>query len=160
MDTLLIDLLESVQPACREKGISLHLELPSEALPHVWGDPDRIRQIFMVLLDNARYYTPSGSSIFLQAQVDKKKHFLYFQVEDEGCGISQENKPYVFDRFYQADSARSDKQHFGLGLSIAKELVLLHHGTITLSDTPKGGCCFTVTLPTYSPGNFIPPVRS
>ena len=147
MDTLLIDLLESFQPACREKGISLHLDLPSEALPTVSGDPDRIRQILMVLLDNAKYYTPSGRSVFLRAQVNTKKHLLNLQVVDEGCGISQENKPYVFDRFYQADSSRSDKRHFGLGLCIAKELVQLHRGTISLSDNPQGGCCFTVTFP-------------
>lgn len=147
MDTLLIDLFESFQPVCKSKDISLHLELPVDSLPPVSCDPDRIRQILIVLLDNARYYTPSGRSIYIRAQVNKRKHFLKLQVADEGCGISPEDKPYIFDRFYQADSARSDKQHFGLGLSIARELVLLHHGTITLSDNPEGGSCFTVSLP-------------
>lgn len=147
MDTLLIDLFESFQPACREKDISLHLELPDDPLPPIPGDPDRIRQILMILLDNARYYTPSGRSVFIRAQVNRRKHILNLQVIDEGCGIAPEDRPYIFDRFYQADSARSDKQHFGLGLSIARELVLLHHGTISLSDTPEGGSCFTVSLP-------------
>ena len=147
MDTVLIDLFESFQPACREKGISLHLELPDDSLPPVLGDPDRIRQILMILLDNARYYTPSGRSVFIRAQVNKRKHILNLQVIDEGCGIAPEDRPYIFDRFYQADSARSDKQHFGLGLSIARELVLLHHGAISLSDNPQGGSCFTVSLP-------------
>lgn len=147
MDTLLIDLFESFRPSCREKELTLHLDLPSEPLPTVSGDPDRIRQILMVLLDNAKYYTPSGRSVFIRAEVNKRKHLLKLQVIDEGCGVSPENRPYIFDRFYQADSSRSDKRHFGLGLSIARELVLLHHGTISLSDNPQGGSCFTVTLP-------------
>ena len=147
MDTLLIDLFESFQPVCKGKGISLPLELPADSLPPVSCDPDRIRQIFIVLLDNATYYTPSGRSIYIRAQVSERKRLLKLQVADEGCGISPEDKPYIFDRFYQADSARSDKQHFGLGLSIAKELVLLHHGTILLSDNSEGGSCFTVNLP-------------
>lgn len=147
MDTLLIDLYEAFQPACQEKGISLHLDLPADSLPHVLCDPDRIRQVLMVLLDNAAYYTPAGRSIFIRARVNERKRILELQVMDEGCGIAPEDKPHIFDRFYQADSARSDKQHFGLGLSIARELVLLHQGTIGLADNPGGGSCFFVRLP-------------
>lgn len=53
----------------------------------------------------------------------------------------------IFDRFYQADSSRSDKQHYGLGLSIAKELVQKHGGSISVTDSPSGGACFVVRLP-------------
>ena len=56
-------------------------------------------------------------------------------------------KRQIFDRFYQADSSRSDKQHYGLGLSIAKELVQKHGGTISVGDSPSGGACFMVCLP-------------
>ena len=69
------------------------------------------------------------------------------QVKDQGCGIPRENQPYIFDRFYRADKTRSGKEHFGLGLSIAKELAILHGGTITVADNPGGGSCFSVTLP-------------
>ena len=147
MDTLLIDLYESFQPSCLEKGITLCLQLPETALPPVSGDPQRIRQLLLVLLDNAKNYTPAGRSICIRAQASLQKPALALQVIDEGCGIPDECKPYIFDRFYQADSSRNDKQHFGLGLSIARELVLLHHGTITLTDSEKGGSCFTVELP-------------
>lgn len=147
MDTLLIDLYEAFLPSCREKGVALHLKLPEASLPAVSGDPQRIRQLLLVLLDNARNYTPAGSSVSICARAACEKSVLTLQIIDEGCGIPNQCKPYVFDRFYQADSSRSDKQHFGLGLSIAKELVLLHHGTITLTDGPKGGSCFTVELP-------------
>ena len=141
MDTLLIDLYESFQPVCQQKGISLCLELPQDSLPLVFGDPQRIRQLLLILLDNAGNYTPAGRSVCICAQPLFQKHALSLQIMDEGCGIPDQCKPYVFDRFYQADSSRKDKQHFGLGLSIAKELVLLHHGTITLSDGLQGGTC-------------------
>lgn len=151
MDTLLIDLLETFQPVCREKGIFLKLELPDASLPPIEGDAQRIRQILQILLDNACQFTPAGKSIILRAETDDKKHRIKLKVIDEGCGIAPEDRPYIFDRFYQADSARSDKQHFGLGLSIARELTKLHGGTIDVGEDEKGRCCFTVmfTYHTY-----------
>lgn len=59
-------------------------------------------------------------------------------MSDQGCGIDDNAKKHIFDRFYQADSSRSDKQHYGLGLSIAKELVQKHGGTISVGDSPSG----------------------
>ncbi len=147
MDTLLIDLYESFHPVCQQKGILLCLDLPQDSLPLVFGDPQRIRQLLLILLDNAGNHTPAGRSVCIRARPLSQKRALSLQITDEGCGIPDKCKPYVFDRFYQADSSRKDKQHFGLGLSIAKELVLLHHGTITLSDGLQGGTCFTVELP-------------
>ena len=147
MDTLLLELFEAFQPACREKGISLCLELPDQALPTVSGAPQRLRQILLVLLDNAAAFTPSGKSIWICAQVREKKRELALQVINEGRSIPQEARPYIFDRFYQADPSRSRKQHFGLGLSIARELAELHHGSISLEDDPQGRTCFMVVLP-------------
>ncbi len=71
-------------------------------------------------------------------------------VADQGPGIPDDVKPYIFDRFYRADSARSDKSHFGLGLSIAKELAALHGGSLSVSDTETGGSCFTAVFPLNS----------
>lgn len=75
------------------------------------------------------------------------KKSLCLTVSDQGCGIDDNAKKHIFDRFYQADSSRSDKQHYGLGLSIAKELVQKHGGTISVGDSPSGGACFMVCLP-------------
>lgn len=147
MDTLLIDLYEAFLPACREKGLSFSLDLPDEPLPPIQGDPERLRQLLMILLDNAKSFTPSGRSVTLSARADEKKRVLTLKVLDEGCGIPLESRPFIFDRFYQADSARQDKQHFGLGLSIAKELAALHRGKLSLSDGLNGGSCFTLLLP-------------
>lgn len=147
MDTLLIDLYESFLPVCREHEITLRLELPQLALPSVAGDPQRIRQLLLILLDNARTYTPQNRSIYISAQTNVSKKLLTVQVADEGQGIPDNIKPYIFDRFYQADRSRTDKQHFGLGLSIARELAQLHEGTIRVLDREGGGTCFIVSFP-------------
>lgn len=167
MDTLLIETYEAFLPLCQEKDITLHLSLPEMPLPHPLADPERIRQILFILLDNALSYTPSGKSVCICACIDGSSHprqssplrkyflrttikapeYLLLQVKDQGCGIPPESRPYLFDRFYRVDKARSGKAHFGLGLSIAKELAVLHEGDITVTDNPGGGSCFSVTLP-------------
>ena len=147
MDTLLIGLLEAFQPVCQEKGITLHLKLPDQILPPVTGDSGRLHQLLAILLDNAISFTPSGRSIWLTAQIDWKKKNLALEVIDEGRGVPLDARPYIFDRFYQADPSRSRKQHFGLGLSIAKELAELHNGSISLTEDGAGRTCFVVVLP-------------
>lgn len=144
MDTLLIDIYDSFTPLCREKGIRFVLDLPEKALPHITGDRSRLEQILTILLDNALFYTPAGNAITLKAY--ENRHSMVLEVEDEGCGIPDEIKAHVFDRFYRGDTARTDKNHFGLGLAIAKELTLLHKGEIRVRDSESGGCCFVVEL--------------
>ncbi len=72
---------------------------------------------------------------------------MVFTIQDHGPGIREEDKPFIYDRFYQADKSRTHTQRYGLGLSIAYELVAMHKGTIELSDTPGGGCTFQVRFP-------------
>ena len=147
VDTLLIETYEAFLPVCHEKQITLYLDLPEESIPCIWIDPERIRQILSILLDNALFYTPAQKAIHICVSLANHSRYLVIQVKDQGCGIPRENQPYIFDRFYRADKARSGKEHFGLGLSIAKELAILHGGTITVADNPGGGSCFSVTLP-------------
>ncbi|HIW42710.1 MAG TPA: ATP-binding protein, partial [Candidatus Mediterraneibacter vanvlietii] len=73
--------------------------------------------------------------------------YICYAVADHGKGIPDEEKPFIFDRFYQSSRARDQKEHFGLGLSIARELAKLHKGELTVQDTPGGGCTFLLTLP-------------
>lgn len=145
MDTLLIDIYELFEPVCRENKISLQLDLPEESLPRIEGDEERLKQIFTILLDNAAAYTPEGKSITIRAKTGPRD--LTITVSDQGCGISDEQKHHIFDRFYRGDSARTDKKHFGLGLSIAKELTLLHGGRIFVEDAKGGGASFSIKLP-------------
>lgn len=145
LDTLLLETYEKYEPLLREKGISMNVELPDESLSPCRCDGGRISQVLGILLDNGASYVPAGGKI--RSGVEEKEKYFRIYVEDNGPGISDENKEAVFQRFYRADSSRKDKQHFGLGLCIAKEIVTLHHGSIRIEDTKGGGTTFVVRLP-------------
>lgn len=147
MDTLLIDLYETWSPPCRDAGVTLELKLPDDPLPAISGDPERLEQILSILLDNALHYTPSGKSIGMNIHTDLPHHRIAIGIWDEGSGIADADKPYIFDRFYQADASRHDKTHFGLGLSIARELAALHHATLSVQNHDGGGAEFLLLLP-------------
>lgn len=144
-DTLLIDLYDTFQPVSHQQGVTFSLVLPEKPLAPIDGDLERLRQILTILLDNALFYTGENGQITLRAF--PKGGGLSIQVADNGPGIPDDQKAKVFDRFYRMDPARTDKAHMGLGLSIAQELTALHRGRLSLSDTPGGGCTFTLWLP-------------
>ncbi len=147
-DTLLMDAYETFLPLCRQKSISLSISLPRETGPRFLGDSQRIEQALAILLDNAVSYTPAGGTIRLSlSSSPSPPAFLELEVADSGPGIPDPVKAQIFDRFYRADSSRSAKKHFGLGLSIARELMLLHGGTIRVCDRPGGGSRFILRLP-------------
>lgn len=144
LDTLLMNSYEAFQPLAQEKSISLSIELPEGALPVCPADPERISQVISILIHNAISYTPEHGKITLS--VSKHKERFHISVSDTGIGISDEDKKKIFDRFYRVEKSRSTKDHFGLGLSIAYEIVKAHGGTIQVSDAVGGGSCFTVVL--------------
>lgn len=143
-DTFLLEMYERYLPRAREKKIRLDIRLPEDAVqPRRW-DTDRMAQVLGILLDNALSYTPAGGHIRLI--LSQKREKIQIQVTDNGPGIPDGEKEAVFRRFYRIDQARHDREHFGLGLCIAKEIVRLHRGQIHVGDTPGGGACFTITL--------------
>ena len=145
VDTLLINLYTKFEPICKEKNIMLQLDISAESYPPLYSDDNRLDQIISVFLDNAISYSPSSSEITLGASAEKNE--LVIIVTDHGVGISDKDKPYIFNRFYQCDKSRTQRGHFGLGLSIANELVNKLGGKIRLSDTDGGGCTFKIYLP-------------
>lgn len=162
-DTLLLQTWENYESMALSKGLRFEIELPDEGINPIRCDAERIRQLLSILIDNAFSYTPKGGRIclslatetpaFLSDSLNDKKYRntaqrqkLYLSVIDNGPGIPDDQKDAVFERFHRLDTARRDKAHFGLGLCIAKEIVLLHHGQILLTDTPGGGATFTVVL--------------
>lgn len=106
---------------------------------------EKVSQILTILIDNALSYVPEGGSIRLQAK--KEPGAIAISVSDNGPGIPDSEKDSVFQRFYRSDASRNDKQHFGLGLCIAKEIALLHQGSLKILDTPGGGATFILKLP-------------
>ncbi|MCM1234665.1 MAG: HAMP domain-containing histidine kinase, partial [Ruminococcus flavefaciens] len=145
LDTLLLSAYEAFEPLAAEKKLSLSVTLPEDPLPLCSADAERIMQLLSILLQNAFSYTPAGGSVALALSYQKKN--FYLTVSDTGPGIPPEDRDKIFDRFYRTEKARSAKGHFGLGLSIAYEIVKLHHGTIFVSDRDGGGSVFTVMLP-------------
>lgn len=145
LDTLLLDTYEKYEPLMQDHHMKFFIELPEEEIPPCPCDPERISQVLGILLDNAISYVPENGKIILSLS-QTKTHFLIC-VKDNGPGIPDSAKTSVFRRFYRADSARNNRQHFGLGLCIAYEIISLHKGTISVLDTPGGGSTFQISLP-------------
>ena len=147
LDTLVLDTYEKYEPLMQEHHMNFSVKLPEEELPLCSCDPERISQVLGILLDNAISYVPEHGKIRITLTQNAKGFCL--SVIDNGPGIPDSAKTSVFRRFYRADSARNNKQHFGLGLCIAYEIITLHQGTITVQDTPGGGSTFLISL--YTP---------
>lgn len=145
LDSILLEVTEKFLPIISNKSQSLKLQVPDSTLPSVLGDAQRIEQILTILLDNAYSYTPEGSHIVLSAQFTEKK--VIIKVSDDGPGIPVANRAQIFDRFYRGDTSRSKKEHCGLGLSIAKELAVLHNGKLYLENHLSSGATFVLELP-------------
>lgn len=142
---LLIDFYELYEPICMSKKVPFELNLPDDMLPDIKGDSERISQILSILVDNALAYNIDSRPIRLEASAVKSH--ICIKVIDHGPGIPDDKKELVFERFYRADNSRKDKQHFGLGLSIAKELAAAHSGTLQVVDTNGGGSTFLLKIP-------------
>ena len=109
------------------------------------GNPDRVEQIIVILLDNAKKYTPAGGSITISTEYSNETDQVLVSVIDTGQGIHEYDIDHIFDRFYKADRARG-KKGTGLGLAIAKELLSYMGETITVQSEYGEGTTFTFTL--------------
>ncbi|HEY1328757.1 MAG TPA: ATP-binding protein [Casimicrobiaceae bacterium] len=138
--------LETVRPAAEAKGIRLDVVLDPDAGP-VSGDPSRVQQVVWNVLSNAVKFTPKQGRI--QVILRRVDSHVEITVADTGVGIEADFLPHVFDRFRQADGTTTRRQAgLGLGLSIAKNLVELHGGTIRAASAGKGcGATFSIMLP-------------
>lgn len=126
-------------------GIDLRLELPDH-LPTITGDPGRLAQVMLNLMDNALKYTPKGGTITVTAW--EEGPWVRVSVVDTGVGIPPADLPRIFERFYRVDKARSRATGgTGLGLSISKHIVEAHGGQISVQSDVGKGAAFTFSLP-------------
>jgi two-component system, OmpR family, sensor histidine kinase BaeS len=145
MHTLVDETLNVIQPECEQMGISLQNEIASET-PSVMADSDRITQVLLNLLDNARRHTPTNGSITIRAY--SKDNMLYTQIRDTGIGIDATDLPHIFERFYRANRSRNGASGgSGLGLSIVKAIITAHGGNIWAESEPGQGTTVIFTLP-------------
>jgi heavy metal sensor kinase len=127
------------------KGLHFEARLP-EGATYVSGDPSSLRRLFLILIDNAVKYTPSGGRV--EVSLKQRNGTAFAEVSDTGVGISAEDLPHVFDRFYRADKARArDVGGVGLGLSIAHWIVAAHGGRIDVESGRGQGTTFRIQLP-------------
>lgn len=145
IDTLLITLYETYEQTCIKNGIQLKINLSEDTYPVLNTDKDRLFQILCIFIDNAIQHAKDNS--FLEIQAVHTKQHIAFSIIDHGQGVTDEDKKYIFDRFFSGDKSHANKANFGLGLSIAKELTGMLNGVIQVNDTVGGGATFTVIFP-------------
>ena len=128
-----------------KEGLTLRVDAPGPV--PMDGDPARLEQVLLILLDNAMRHTPAGGTITVRAGVDGGDAVL--EVADTGEGIGPEAIDSVFDRFYRADPSREagSRTGAGLGLAIARGIVLAHGGEISVQSQPGEGASFIARLP-------------
>ncbi|MBN2849436.1 MAG: HAMP domain-containing protein [Erysipelotrichaceae bacterium] len=147
LNPFLTDIKEKYRSLAQEKGIDLQLTIPESPSPYL-GNEDRMDQVLTVLLDNAFKFTPMNGNV--EIKLDSQPTHYTLIVQDTGTGIDPVDLPYIFDRFYTVDKARSAKST-GLGLSIAKE-ILTHLGeSIRVESTLEQGTSFIIKLNKPSP---------
>ncbi|MEF3308300.1 ATP-binding protein [Paenibacillus sp. GYB004] len=136
---------------CKDRGLALKLEMPAEPITLYLADEDRLEQVLTNLLDNAVRHTPSGSwiAICVSRAGGRKDEIVQIEIQDGGQGIPREDLPYIFERFYKADKARTrgPSGGTGLGLAIVKNIVDAHQGTISAESELGEGTTFTIKLP-------------
>jgi signal transduction histidine kinase len=142
--TLLERMAKSYTQLAAQKKVALEVQAQPN-LPEIRLDPDRMAQVFGNLISNSLRYTPEGGQILLTA--GQEKEALAFCVQDNGQGISAEALPYIFDRFYRADPARSQSSESGLGLAIARSIVEAHGGSISAESEEGKGTKIRMVFP-------------
>ncbi len=145
MHALIDETLAVIRSECEQADITVRNEI-DPATPPVLADSDRITQVLLNLLDNARRHTPSGGTITVGAV--PKETLLHVWVSDTGRGIASEDLQHIFERFYRVDKSRTGATGgSGLGLSIVKAIITAHGGTISADSTPGKGTRILFTLP-------------
>jgi signal transduction histidine kinase len=171
IDPVLAEVVSTLTPTARKKGVQLVLDVGPQ-LGELRGDPERLRQVFINLVENAIKFTPANGSVTLSARMSgpsedgdedgltllaPTRELIEVRVADTGIGIPDREKPKVFDAFYQVDSSSTREYGgTGLGLSIVKRLVEAHSGTIAIEDNVPRGTVFVVSLPQAAPVDAPP----
>ena len=134
-----------------EEGKHLLYDEPEVVYPPIYGDRNRLRQVFLNILDNALKYTPKGGVVAAQVIYSKDEpDIIKIIVTDTGCGISAEDLPRVKEKFYKANQTVRGS---GIGLAVADEIMNLHHGSLDIESGEGVGTTVTLTFPIYKEGS-------
>ncbi|MBQ4128317.1 MAG: HAMP domain-containing histidine kinase [Ruminococcus sp.] len=151
-----IDILAEVDEAVymfKERALSEGKHLlydEPEIMPPVFGDRNRLKQVFINVLDNALKYTPEGGMVGVQVYQDFKEDMIKIIVADNGCGIAAEDIPKIKDKFYKANQKVNGS---GIGLAVADEIIKLHNGHLDIDSSIDVGTTVTIGIPIYKNQN-------
>lgn len=138
--------IRKMQPLAEEKNIKLYFAKQRKL--EFYADMERIKQLLLILVDNAIKYTPENGAVTIKVAHNQDGKKVKLMITDTGIGIPKEDQKQVFDRFYRVDKARSrESGGAGLGLAIAKGIVDLHGGEISIESNVGNGSTFNVVLP-------------
>lgn len=146
-EKIIQDSINQIKPKAKTKKIEIISKIePSK----VFGDNNRLVELFTIFIDNAIKYSPEKTTIKIISQVNKNQ--IVTKIIDNGIGISKDDLPNIFDRFYQSDTARTKSKEtgYGLGLSIAQKIIKLHKGKISVKSEVDHGTTFIIYLPRFS----------
>lgn len=142
---LITDCVRLFEHTAESRKVSIEVQIPY-ALPKIRSNPDLVKQLLINLIDNAVKYSGEKGRVILRAKISGED--LHIAVEDNGIGMSKEELPRIFERFYRVDKARSRKERgTGLGLAIVKHSLIRLGGSIEVESEPGKGSCFQVYLP-------------
>ena len=138
------NVIAKLEPIAKEKKIKINLDADEIKTR---GDENFVRELLTILVDNAIKFSKKEGKI--EISIKAKNNWAQISVKDNGIGIDEKDIPYIFDRFYKADTSRSKNEApgFGLGLSIAKEIVEAHKGKISVKSKKGTGTEFLIKLP-------------
>ncbi|HWQ40414.1 MAG TPA: ATP-binding protein [Desulfosporosinus sp.] len=143
LESFLSDIDQRFQGRATELGLNLEI---SKGSGELFADPDRLLQVFINLLDNALGHTPRGKTV--RVFFEEEQNQVRFAIQDEGEGIPKEALPYIFDRFFRVNKARSRKDGgMGLGLAIVRQIVEAHGGNVKVESDIGKGTTFWIALP-------------
>ena len=145
LEKVVTDVLFLVESTMDSKGIQLEYEAPPQSFL-VEGDRQRLGQVFLNILENARRYTPKGGYVFVRYRQNKTQ--VTVEIEDTGPGIPKEELPFIMERLYRVEKSRSQETGgAGLGLAISKKIVEMHHGDLLAKSEIGKGTTFLIQLP-------------
>lgn len=135
---------DKILPLAKKKGVEIELHVEDTLIE---ADQTSLEEMVLIFLDNGVKYTVKGGKIKLTTRTGGG--YVSMEIEDTGVGIAEKDIPYIFERFYRADSSRvkEETSGFGLGLALAKKIIEIHKGVVSVSSVLGKGTTFTIKLP-------------
>lgn len=140
LDELVYNIYQDFEVAAKNKNIKYNFNYKENLDYTIYGDSDKIRQVLINILSNAFKFSKTNGEVFIELSAER--NFITLMIEDKGIGIKKEDLPFVFERLYRGDKSRNEIEGSGIGLTIVKQIMLLHSAEIDVESIEGKGTCF------------------